>query len=109
MTPTRASGGAHEHQFPGAPSSGTFRATRQKGLEDPARPISRLRPFGPPLCCLTPHPAQVWASLKTLPPLDWALLSTTPRLTPGCIVGAAEPPPWGLGEVEIDGASRQGL
>ena len=100
MTHTRASGGSHKHRFPGAPSSGTFDATRQKGLEDPVGPVSCLRPLRLPLCCLPPNPAQVWASLKTPPPLDQVLLSANPCLIPGRMAGDAEPPPWGLGDVK---------
>nr|CAI9690274.1 unnamed protein product [Rangifer tarandus platyrhynchus] len=106
VTPTRASGGSHEHWFPGNPSSGTFRATWQGGLEDPAGPISCLRALGPPLCCLVPG---LGLGVRTQPALDRALLSANPRLTPAPVAGDAEPPPGGLGDVEIDVNPRQGL
>lgn len=78
-------------------------ATRQKGLEDPARPISRLRPFGPPLCCLT-SPRPGLGITEDTAPTGLGSVEHHPRLTPRMHSWGCRAAPWGLGEVEIDGA-----
>lgn len=76
------------------------------GLRRPRWAVSCLRPLGPPLCCLPPG---LGSGVRTQLPLDRALLSANPRLSPAHVAGDAEPPPGGLGDVEIDVDPRQGL
>ena len=76
------------------------------GLEDPVGPVSCLRPLGPPLAAFPPG---LGLGVRTQPPLDRALLSANPRLSPARVAGDAEPPPGGLRDVEIDVDPRQGL